>query len=104
MYNAENSKKMSKKKQQIRYWLAIPGLPWQEATKKQFVCSERAAGFQGDSHEPVTGSFSNLSISGRITEHPIPKGRYKDEPEFLALLNGTKPKEVNYRQEANIDC
>jgi hypothetical protein len=51
------------------YWLRVSTLPWQEATREQFIQTERASGFhpKPGCGEVATGRFSSGAIQGRIT-------------------------------------
>lgn len=80
-------------KMEARYWLRLSGLPWQKATRKQYVQAERTAGFRpklgcGD---VATASFQSGAVEGRTTYGEITEKDYGWDPEFLkAALRAAK--------------
>ncbi len=67
-----------------RYWLRVNGLAWEEATKDQFIKSERGAGFYPKyGNGLATAGFSGGSVQGRITYGEITAEDYPDEPDFV---------------------
>lgn len=70
-----------------RYWLQVVGLPWQEATKDQFVQAEHSAGFfPKDGVGTATSGFSNGAINGRVTYGEITGKSWGFDPEFLEAV------------------
>jgi len=70
-----------------RYWLRVSTLPWQKATKEQFIEAERKAGFRSSSGygEVATNSFIGGGIQGRTTCGEITEEVYGLDPEFLEV-------------------
>lgn len=75
-----------------RYWVRVGTLPWQEATKEQFIKAEQGAGFRsnfGPGHV-ATASFSGGGIEGRTTYGEIMEKDYGWDPEFLKVALAKK--------------
>ena len=70
-----------------RYWLRVrvSGLPWQEATREQFVQAEREAGFhpKPGCGDVATAGFGNGITEGRVTYGKITEEQYGRDPDFL---------------------
>ena len=68
-----------------RYWLRVSSLPWQEATAKQFIEAERAAGFHPKfgCGPFATSGFSGNGVAGRITQGDITEEAWGLDPEFI---------------------
>jgi hypothetical protein len=75
-----------------RYWLRISGLPWQEASRDQFVAAEHRAGFYPNPGcGPVaTGGFGSGPIEGRVTYGEIKAEDYAGDPDFAKAINKFK--------------
>ncbi len=71
-----------------RYWLSVSGLPWQEATRQQYILAEQSAGFHPkQGRGPVaTEAFGAKGIAGRVTRGEISEATGFDE-EFVQIAN-----------------
>lgn len=70
-----------------RYWLRVAGLPWQEATREQFIQAERAAGLypKPGCGDVATAGFSAESVEGMVTWGEITEEAYGWDPDFLKV-------------------
>lgn len=71
-----------------RYWLRILNLPWQEATKEQFIQAKRSAGFRPKDGcgRMATAGFDNGTLRGRVTHGEITELRRRSDPEFALAV------------------
>ena len=68
----------------VRYWVRMGTLPWQETTEGQFAEAERKAGFNPKGGTGLaTAGFGGNGIQGRITSLTINFESYGFDPDFV---------------------
>ena len=77
--------------EEVRYWLSVSALPWQEATQEQFIAAEQAAGFYPKlgGGPLATNGFGAGSVNGRVTRGEISVATGYSE-DFVRIANAQK--------------